>query len=367
MGAFGPGRRGPGAQPPPQVGPQAGQWRALRNQQFTNPAVLGQRQWLANTTFRGRYAAIAPRWTPQQWERRRFWRGRVIGWYGPMFWPYAYYDTFDYVFWPYAYDLFWPYAYDDLYFGIFGPFAYGPSYPPAPRPDPSYDPEPTGSVCTDSAAVLVSVPIQRIEEATRPTGPQQAALNELARAASRAVAILQAACPTRLPSTPTGRLAAMQSRLEAMLRAVETVAPALEAFYNALDDEQRAQFDSLDRERERETEERTAFDPTEICDGRRMEMALPLDRIEREVRPYPWQLAALDNLARATARAGEILATSCPPETALTAVGRIAAMRQRLIAMLDAVIVVRPALEAFYNALDYEQRARFNMIGAQEG
>jgi len=54
--------------------------------------------------------------------------GSVLGWFGPVFWPYAYYDLFDYVYWPYAYDDFWPYAYDDVYYGIYGPYAYGGSY-----------------------------------------------------------------------------------------------------------------------------------------------------------------------------------------------------------------------------------------------
>jgi hypothetical protein len=345
----------------------------LRNQQFSNPAVLGQRQWLANTTFRGRYAAMAPRWNQPQWQQRRFWRGRVIGWYGRVFWPYAYYDTFDYVFWPYAYDLFWPYAYDDLYFGIFGPYAYGPpAYAPAPDippglgSDPDYDREPTGSVCTDPAARLADLPIRRIAETVKPTGPQAMALDQLAHATARAVQMLQAACPTRLPSTPTGRLAALQSRLEAMLRAVETIAPAMETFYRSLDDEQRALLDSLDQNRESD-DPRPPADLAEVCEAQRSGVTLPFDRIEEEVRPNPWQRAALDNLVRASMRAGEILQTNCPTETALSAVGRLHAMRQRLIAMLDAVIVVRPALEAFYNTLDFEQRARFNVIGAQEG
>ena len=62
-----------------------------------------------------------------------WWRGGlVLGWFGPLFWPYAHYDLFDYVYWPYAYDDFWPYAYDDIYYGIYGPYAYyGPSAPPA--------------------------------------------------------------------------------------------------------------------------------------------------------------------------------------------------------------------------------------------
>jgi hypothetical protein len=52
----------------------------------------------------------------------------AIGWFGTLFWPYAYWDFIDYTFWPYAYDAFWPYAYDDLYVGMFGPYAYeGPA------------------------------------------------------------------------------------------------------------------------------------------------------------------------------------------------------------------------------------------------
>ena len=42
----------------------------------------------------------------------------MIGWFGGLFWPYAYWDFVDYTFWPYAYDAFWPYAYDDLYDGV---------------------------------------------------------------------------------------------------------------------------------------------------------------------------------------------------------------------------------------------------------
>ena len=47
----------------------------------------------------------------------------VIGWFGPVFWPFAYWDFIDYTFWPYAYAAFWPYAFDDVYVGVFGPYA----------------------------------------------------------------------------------------------------------------------------------------------------------------------------------------------------------------------------------------------------
>ena len=51
--------------------------------------------------------------------------GSVLGFVGPLFWPYAYNDFVDYTFSPYAYDTFWPYAYDDLYQGIYGNYAPG--------------------------------------------------------------------------------------------------------------------------------------------------------------------------------------------------------------------------------------------------
>jgi hypothetical protein len=42
--------------------------------------------------------------------------------------------------------------------------------------------------------------------------------------------------------TPTGRLAAMEQRIEAMLQALATVRPALSKFYAVLNDEQKARF-----------------------------------------------------------------------------------------------------------------------------
>ena len=103
------------------------------------------------------------------------------------------------------------------------------------------------------------------------------------------------------------------------------------------------------------------------CDDRSAGVALPIDRIDEEVRPNERQRAALDNLTNAAARAAEMLKANCATDTALTPIGRVDAMKQRLATMLNAIVMVRPALEAFYNSLDYEQRARFNVIGAQEG
>src|SRR5262245_6666980 len=87
---------------------------------FGNRAIanVAWRSQFASSRFHGRF--FGSRWWP-------WWRGGlVVGWIGPLFWPYADYDLFDYVYWPYAYDDFWPYAYDDVYYGIYGNYAYIP-------------------------------------------------------------------------------------------------------------------------------------------------------------------------------------------------------------------------------------------------
>src|SRR5262245_2663840 len=105
-------------------GPVAG--RAMVQGAFGNRAITNAafRTHFASARFNGRFWG-SPWFGGARWP---WWRtGIVIGWVGPVFWPYAYYDVFDYVYWPYAYDDFWPYAYDDVYYGIYGNYAYGGS------------------------------------------------------------------------------------------------------------------------------------------------------------------------------------------------------------------------------------------------
>ncbi len=62
---------------------------------------------------------------------------------------------------------------------------------------------------------------------------------------AKAIDILKTACPSELPSIPTGRLTAMEGRLQVMLQAVQTVRPALDRFYQLLSDEQKARFNAI--------------------------------------------------------------------------------------------------------------------------
>jgi len=94
---------------------------------------------------------------------------------------------------------------------------------------------------------------------------------------------------------------------------------------------------------------------------------LPLERIERAVQPDGAQRAALKGLQDATSEAVNLLSSDCPTYRALTPVGRLQAMEQRLDAMLRAVQTVQPALEKFYASLGDEQKERFNRLSPSQG
>ncbi len=83
-----------------------------------------------------------------------------------------------------------------------------------------------------------------IEQSLSLTPVQLGKLNALKDASDKAVKYLQESCPTNDPATPTGRVDAMEQRLEAMLEAVREVQPALQDFYVSLTDEQKARLNA---------------------------------------------------------------------------------------------------------------------------
>jgi hypothetical protein len=339
------------------------------NRAIANVALQSQ---FGHARFHGGFSGSAWPW----------WRGGlVLGWFGPLFWPYAHYDLFDYVYWPYAYDDFWPYAYDDVYYGIYGPYAYygpygvpgrsgrGVSYRRYGVSSGRYAATTNGpgrraaEVCSNQAPELTDWPIERISEVVQPTDAQRPALDELRAASTKAIEMLQSACPKDLPSIPTGRLAAMESRLQVMLAAVQTVRPALERFYKSLSDEQKARFNAIAPAGDADAAGKDRRDLTKFCDERSPGATdLPIDRIGQAVQPTPAQRPALDELKDASVKAAEGLKVSCPSYQTLTPTGRVEAMEKRLDATLGAVKTVGPALVKFYNSLSDEQKARFNSL-----
>jgi LTXXQ motif family protein len=342
---------------------------AARGQPVRHLAGVNQ----PNSTFQGGW------WKYHHHHRGYFSSVFVIGFVGPVFWPYAYYDFIDYTFYPHAYDTFWPYAYDDLYDGMYGPYAQddgygGGPYPPGRPQGPGVSAgggatRPAGGraaseICTGKTAGLTDWPIERISKRVEPNEAQRAALDELKTATGTALKILKAACPTDLPSTPTRRLEAMHKRLEAMSKAVRTVRPALQRFYASLSDEQKTRFNAL---RSDQNQQQVRLDLSQLCGQRAAGIGnLPTERIETAVLPTEAQRVTLKELQDAMANAGNVLNLDCPTNRPLTAVGRLEAMEQRLNAMLRAVTTVQPALERFYASLSDAQKERFNQLGPAE-
>jgi hypothetical protein len=354
----------------------------LRNPAYANistrdPAARA----LAQSTFGGRFAHAM-----FESGRHRHHFGRVIGFVGPVFWPFAYDDFIDYTFSPYAYDTFWPYAYDDVFDGIYGAYAPNtPDYASASdnavggtayvygdatnawvmRGGRSQRAATLGDetqICSGLTDGFADFPIQRIEQQVKPDQNQQTLLGDLKLATAEALGILRAACPSDLPSTPTGRLTAVRSRVEAMLRAVRVIDPALQKFYRALSDEQKERLNALDAGI-LATAENPQPDPAKLCGGEAQAADLPIATIEQRLQLSEAQQTSLNALKEASVKAADVLRANCPKEPALTPTARLTVMKQRLEAMMRVLDTVQPALADFYASLDDEQKARFNRFG----
>ena len=328
-------------------------------------------------------------------DRAKHQYGGFIGWFGPVFWPYAYDDMFAYVFWPldsFDYgEAFWAFAYDDLFEGIFWADAV-PEIEPGkviataePDVPSSEDRSRAGvlglegqsrefaQICGDRTPGLSQWPILRIAQSVGLTREQRAGLKDLQTAAAEAARVLKSACPVETPTTPVGRLDAMHERVQAMLRAIDLVHPALEKFYAPLSDAQRARFSASTLQASSGDEAAGSASGEnelvpQICTDHPGGLSVQtVDRLENVVRPTDAQRGALDELRMAAARAAQILRDACPVGTPGNPPERLGAMQQRLGAMLDAASMVRPALQSFYGALTDAQKARFNAVGKQAG
>jgi hypothetical protein len=101
------------------------------------------------------------------------------------------------------------------------------------------------ALCSSRTENFTRVPVQRVEQAVKPTQQQQDALEKLKAASTEAANQLQASCPAQSPQTPLERFDAVGKRLNAMAGAIGTVRPALADFYSSLTDEQKARFNTL--------------------------------------------------------------------------------------------------------------------------
>jgi hypothetical protein len=286
------------------------------------------------------------------------------GWVGPVFWPFAYYDLYDYAMWGYA--PFWGYGYGDIYAGTFAPYGYDDlaSYYYSPRRSARGQNaaiDRLAQLCGDARDDIAGLPIDQIRQVIELSEPQRAALDELANASIAAAQKIRSACPTQMILTAPGRLAAMQARIEAMIAAIALVQPPLEKFYGLLDDEQKARLNGVADDQRKKQGNRSLVENCNAVPPAALQW--PSAEIEARLHPTDTQRASLAALQDASAKAAEMLKGSCPADDAATPPARLAAAGKRLDTMLQAVKLVRAALEDFYATLSDEQKGQFEMIG----
>jgi len=90
--------------------------------------------------------------------------------------------------------------------------------------------------------------MRAIERALRPTEQQRASLEALRLRSAGMTQLIISSCPTYPLLGHMGRFAAATDRLDVMLFAVMTMSPALQDFYESLDDKQKAGLDRVIRQ-----------------------------------------------------------------------------------------------------------------------
>ncbi|HEX2351838.1 MAG TPA: Spy/CpxP family protein refolding chaperone [Xanthobacteraceae bacterium] len=266
--------------------------------------------------------------------------------------------------------------------------------------------------CAVQAAEFENWPFDAIARTVGADETQRKALDGLRDAAKQAAQRLSTDCPQDVPAAPAARLEAAEQGIAATLAAFDTVEPKLQAFYAALNDEQKArlyrdmaapappaaanaaQTTGAREARERigsphEPEARLRASSTRYGEMRDSRMSLrssglrtdataaapgwsgmceelgsvlrnwPVREIERDVQLAGAQRVAFYELVTASLKAADTLSSACPAEAALTPVGRMETMRKRLSAVRAATAAIRPALARFYEALDQGQKVRF--------
>jgi hypothetical protein len=323
--------------------------------------------------FAGPHATGAGHFTHDHFAHNNSRAGGGYGWYGPVFWPYAYDDVFDDVLWGYGLGSpFWDYGYDDIFGAVFLPVGYNDlvGHLPADQPQgtasalvgrtaENRQDSRSGLIskmCGDDSREIAGWPIDRIEHGVSPTVEQRAALDEFADAAIRAASTIKDACQSDVVFTPAGRLEAMEKRIEGMVQAVILASPPLGRFYNSLTDGQKARLNAANEQVERNR------GSTAGCNAAGNSARWPADQIEKAVRPSPEQQSKLDALKKVMLAASDDLADACPSSLPATPPARLKAISTRLEIMLKAVKNIRPVLDGFSASLSDEQRAQFNAM-----
>jgi hypothetical protein len=233
-----------------------------------------------------------------------------------------------------------------------------------------------------------------IAQSIGPDDAQNGALKNAGRVAHEVADKLAQTCPMDVPREPSTRLDAMERGIDAVDAALSGLQPPLQVFYDTLKDDQKARlvarylvsspsvapettgsggrafetsraFETGMRRRSRASANQV---PATVpvaqmwsCEQWQAELrAWPVARIEQVIAVGPRQRAAFYLFAAAMQRAADMVADSCPQESALTPIGRVEELKKKLEAIRRSVAEIRPSLGQFYDVLDTAQKNRLS-------
>ncbi len=125
--------------------------------------------------------------------------------------------------------------------------------PPEARETDTRPSNARSSICgePEAAAAAAQAPMRAIERAVRPSAAQRASFEALRLRSAAMAQLIAGSCPTYPLLGHMGRFAAAADRLDVMLFAVMTVSPALQDFYDSLEERQKQRLGRALRRLER--------------------------------------------------------------------------------------------------------------------
>jgi hypothetical protein len=217
------------------------------------------------------------------------------------------------------------------------------------------------AICVARVTESAMRPLRRITETIELEAAQRQNLDRLRTAVRTAIAAETAACRSEIPATQPERLRAMIDGLWAMSYAEFRIRPALAAFYDSLDDTQKAQLADQAQTVGSATATPDAT-PAAICSEALAVGDNPFASVARALRPTSEQQESLQMLYGASMEMGKFLTSTCPTETPATPMERLDAANDRVMALLHAAMNIEPILGEFYSKLSDRQRQRFNTV-----
>jgi hypothetical protein len=224
--------------------------------------------------------------------------------------------------------------------------------------------------CSDQISEMKGMPFDAVSRTVRASESQRHALEQIRTTASTAADTLTVTCPKDIPAPLGRRLDTLGVALDAVAASLATMRPTFAAFYDSLDDEQKARLAVVDLAKaDRDTrlaanarilDIAADVERDPVC---RQWVAIlrgwPVSRLEANMTPLSdEQRLALYDLSAAIYRVVVNLVTECPAEGRLTPLGRLDAKQRQLQTVRHGIDAIRPALTAFENSLNETQKAQ---------